>query len=121
MKQLIVIVLAAVVLSGCNLKGQSANSGFGSRAPGTLTNDEKHRLYTAALMASDSPLDSEVFKQACQRIGIMDAGGNPNGNYMAFVREHLDWGLKSETEQFRLEINTKDKAAQYAKAHLLLR
>lgn len=123
MKRLAAIALAAIALSACNFKSYSANPGARERpaanAPGGLTYEEKHRLYTAALMAADSPLDSEVFKQACKRIGIMDANDNLNGNYMEFVREHVDWGLKVETEQFRREINTKAKAEEYANNCLL--
>ena len=61
-------------------------------APGTasLTNDEKHQLYSAALATTESPLESETFKKVCQRIDIFGASGNPNDNYLPFVSAHVD-------------------------------
>jgi hypothetical protein len=96
--------------SGC---GQRA----GSRAT-PLSLDEKHRLYSAALAASDSPLDTDTFKDVCQRIGIFDAAGKPNDQYLAFVSQHVNWGMQSEASQFRHEINSKDSAKEYIKQHL---
>jgi hypothetical protein len=78
-----------------------------------LSEDEKHRLYSAALAVSESPLESATFKEVCKKIGIFDAGGNPNDKYMAFVSEHVSWGMKPETEQFRRGINSKEKAQDY--------
>jgi hypothetical protein len=83
-----------------------------------LSVDEKHRLYSAALAASDSPLDTDTFKDVCQRIGIFDASGKANDQYMAFVSEHVNWGTRSEAGQFRHEINSKDKAREYIRNHL---
>jgi len=83
-----------------------------------LTEDEKHRLYSAALAASDSPLDTTLFKDACKQIGIFDANGNPNSSYMAFVQEHVQWVMKTEASQFRSEINNQEKAQEYVLKHL---
>ena len=105
----------AICLSTCS------SCGWATRArsePSRLTEDEKHRLYSAALAASESPLDTDLFKDVCKKIGIFDANGNPNDNYMAFVSEHVNWGMKSETGQFRQEINTKEKARGYVDRHL---
>jgi hypothetical protein len=84
-----------------------------------LTEDEKHRLYSAALAVSESPLDTETFKEVCKKIGIFDSGGNPNDKYMVFVAAHVDWGMKPETDQFRREINTKEKARGYLNQHVI--
>ena len=111
---LLVIVLIVVFLSGC--------ASTSARNPaGRLTEDEKHRLYSAALAVSDSPLDTDTFKEVCQRIGIFDAAGKPNDQYMAFVSQHVNWGMKPETDQFRREIDSKDKAREYIKRHLYAR
>jgi thioredoxin-related protein len=111
---LLVIALVALFLSACASAGLSSAKNPASR----LTEDEKHRLYSAALAASESPLDTETFKDVCQKIGIYDASGRPNDQYMAFVSQHVDWGIKPETNQFRQEINSKDKAREYIKQHL---
>src|ERR1700694_3996034 len=112
-----VIALCVAARSSCG-----PGSATGMRNGGTrLSDDEKHRLYSAALAASDSPLDNDTFKDVCQRIGIFDAAGKPNDQYMAFVSQHVNWGTRPEANQFRQEINSKDKAAEYIKRHLFAR
>jgi hypothetical protein len=37
---------------------------------------------------------------------------------MTFVSQHITWGTNSETEAFRQQINSKDKAVEYIKKHL---
>jgi len=83
-----------------------------------LKEDEKHRLYAAALASSDSPLDTRNFRLACQRIGIFDTGGQPNDRYMTFVGERMDWSAHTQTEEFRQQINTREKAQAYVQQHL---
>ena len=121
MKSLLATILVAMMLSACssgNSRTATATSGDPKPDPVSFTNDEKHRLYSAALAASESPLDTDLFKEVCKEIGIFDPDGTPNDNYMVFVTEHVDWGMKSETEQFRREINTKEKARGYIDRHL---
>ena len=114
MKSFIVAMLIALSLAGCSSKGSTATNAGASR----LSEDQKHRLYSAALAASDSPLDSQAFKNVCREIGIFDTHGRPNDQYMAFVSRHIAWSTNSETEEFRQEINSKDKATEYIKKHL---
>ena len=111
---LVALALVAVLVSGCG----SAGSTSARRAAGRLTDDERHRLYSAALAASESPLDSDTFKDVCREIGIFDAEGRPNDQYMAFVSQHVNWGVRSEAEAFRREINSKEKATKYIAQHL---
>ena len=123
MKLLLAIALVAIALSACsvgNAGGSATTDGKPNavRNGDSLTKDEKHRLYTAALAASDSPLESEIFKEVCKTIGIFDAGGTPNDNYLPFVSAHVDWAMKTETEQFKREINTKEKAREYISKYL---
>jgi hypothetical protein len=84
----------------------------------SLSEEAKHRLYTAALAASESPLDTDLFKEVCKTIGIFDTNGVPNDNYLPFVSAHIDWAMKAETEQLRREIDTKEKAKDYVAKHL---
>lgn len=110
------LAVFALCLSACNACGSGsarARSGVDH-----LSEDEKHRLYSAALATSESPWDTEVFKDVCKKVGIFGADDNPNDKYMAFISEHIDWGMKVETEQFRQEINSKEKARDYLSRHL---
>ncbi|HYW72804.1 MAG TPA: hypothetical protein VE961_17395 [Pyrinomonadaceae bacterium] len=84
----------------------------------SLSEPEKHRLYAAALAVSDSPLDSQTFKRTCQSIGIFDQKGQPNDTYMSFVTKHVDWSTSAQAEDFRRQINTKEKATTYLNEHL---
>ena len=118
MKSILAIALIAIFLSACTSSSGSSAMTDRRAGPTGLTEDEKHRLYTAALAASDSPLESEIFKEACKAIGIFNAGGTPNDNYLPFVSAHVDWAMKAETEQFKQEINTKEKAREYVSKHL---
>lgn len=116
----VAFILAALALVGCGVRVGAVDSDAkvaqGNRS--MSLQEEKHRLYSAALAASDSPLDTPVFKEVCQKIGIFGADGSPNGEYMGFVKEHVAWSMNGQANQFRSEINTKEKAQQYLTAHL---
>ena len=116
MKIAATIAICVLLCSACS--SISSRTVTNRDAAGQLTQDEKHRLYSAALAASDSPMDTPTFAQVCRRIGIFDANGKPNDRYMAFVSQHVEWATKSETEEFRREINSKDKASEYIARHL---
>ena len=120
MKRIITIALIAFCFSACSSRGAVTRSAPPNGAT-RLTDEEKHRLYSAALAASESPLDNDAFKEVCQRIGICDSNGQPNDQYMAFVSRHVDWATKSETDDFRREINSKEKAREYIRQHLSAR
>jgi len=107
-------ILIGMLLSAC---ASGAGTATGAGAPG-LTDDERHRLYAAALSAIESPLESPSFKEVCQKIGVFDAQGNQNENYMAFVQAHVEWAMNGDTEPFRTEINSREKARAYLRNHL---
>jgi hypothetical protein len=107
--------LAILLTSACSAVRSRPNTEKDSHR---FTDDERHRLYAAALAASDSPMDTEVFGDVCRTIGIFDQDGKPNDRYVAFVSQHIAWGTNSETEAFRQQINSKDKAVEYIKKHL---
>lgn len=83
-----------------------------------MSEDDKHRLYSAALAASESPLDSDTFKEVCQKIGIFNRRGQPNDQYMAFVAAHVKWATRIDTQQFKREINTTENARVYLNKYL---
>lgn len=124
MKPILIMALLAMVLSACGVSRNSGAPAAGasqakSGQSASLTEDEKHQLYTAALVASDSQLNTELFQAACKAIGIMNADGIPNENYTRFVsEERLQWMRKPEAEAFKRTVNTQEKAQAYLKAHL---
>ncbi len=114
-------ILIGVLIGICLSISMSActSSGSSARVSTTgLTHEEKQRLYAAAMTVSEFPLESETFKDVCRKIGIFDAQGNQNDNYMGFVTAHLEWALKTETDAFKREINTREKAREYLNKYL---
>ena len=109
---ILVAASLALSLSAC---GAGARNG---KVTSRLNDAEKHRLYAAALAASDSPLESQMFKRACESIGVFDQGGQPNDSYMSFVTKHVAWSTSPQAEDFRRQINTKEKAMAYVDEHL---
>jgi len=105
-------------LSLALLRSCGAGTRTGDNGRPALSDTEKHRLYAAALAASDSPLDSQTFRRTCQSIGVFDQKGQPNDSYMAFVTKHVDWSTSAQAEDFRRQINTKEKANSYLNEHL---
>jgi hypothetical protein len=105
-------LLGPLLLTGC---GKTASA---SRNASDLSESERHQLYSAALAATETPLESDVFKDVCRKIGIFDPEGKPNSNYMTFVSLHVDWAMKAENELFRAQINSREKAREYLSRHL---
>lgn len=121
MKSLLATILLTVLLTACsssNWKTAAVASGEAKSGAVSLTTDEKHRLYSAALAASESPLDTINFKLACQKIGVFDQDGEANDKYMTFVSEHVEWSTSKESEEFRRQINTWEKAREYVEKQL---
>jgi hypothetical protein len=120
MKVILAVVLFAISLSACSRRDSrvSAANADETLDRSSINEDEKHRLYTAALAVSESPLDTELFSKVCKKIGIYDVNGKSTDKYMSFVQAHVDWVTKPENEQFRAEINSKEKARHYLTVHL---
>jgi len=121
MKSTLAIALVVISLAGCSYRNLSPSTTTAAEDKPNLnamSEDEKHRLYSAALASSESPLDSETFKDVCQKIGIFDMRGQPNDQYMVFVGAHIEWAMKVETQQFKREINTAENAHAYLKKSL---
>lgn len=118
MKSILRIILIGISLAMSSACTSSSGTSAARVGTASFTEDEKHCLYSAALAASESPLESETFKEVCKKIEIFDAHGNPNDNYMSFVKAHIDWAMKTDNEPFKREINTREKAREYLKHHL---
>jgi len=73
------------------------------------SNDDKHKLFQAAGMTSDSQLVLRVL----EKIGFASGTGS---EYEAFVNDHAAWALNNV--QFIISVNTPEKARAYVEAHL---
>jgi hypothetical protein len=127
MRPILAIVLLTAACSACGVGSNSKATPTAAseakndkaRRAAPLTEDEKHRLYAAVLVATDAQLQTELYQKVCQQIGIMNSDGIPKENYTSFVsEERLQWMRKPEAAEFKREINTREKAQEYLKERL---
>lgn len=118
MKSTLATLLVGILLALSLSCGRGSAISAAGTGPARLSEDEKHRLYSAALAAGESPFESETFREVCRKIEIFDAESKQNQNYMAFVTAHIEWALKTENEAFKQQINTRGKAIEYIKKYL---
>jgi hypothetical protein len=78
---------------------------------GRYTEDEKHRLFQTVGITRDNALIIEV----AQKIGIVDAKGQPKSSFQTFVNEHYSWAPKNG-EFIRQYLNP-EKAREYVMAN----
>ncbi len=80
-----------------------------SSTSSTLSNDEKHKLFQAALATNDNQL----------RLRVLAKIGLPNGTgaeYSEFAQEHFAWALNNM--EFIETVSTAAKGRAYVEAHL---
>jgi hypothetical protein len=90
----------------------SSNSNSSSSSASTLSEDDKHKLYQAAMITGDS----EVLRRVSFKIGIMDEDFTPGRDHEKFVEEHVSWVLTNT--DFIQSINSEEKARAYIQTHL---
>ena len=78
----------------------------------SMSADEKHKLYQAAINARAAKL----IPQVTEALGLADANGSPNPAYGPFIKEHADWA--SRNFDFVKEYIAPDKAKEYVRDHL---
>ena len=116
LQSILALAVIAILFAGCGSLAARRDEHTGSRS---FSDDQKHRLYSAALAASDSPMETRAFADVCRTIGIFDIKGKPNDQYMTFVSRHVEWANQTETEEFRREIDSKEKAQAYIEKHFI--
>ena len=95
-----------------NRNDNSSNSNSSSSSASSMTEDEKHRLYQAALIVGEQ----ELLRRVSVKIGIMEDDFTPGDNYQEFVVEQVSWALRNT--EFTSTINTTEKARAYINAHM---
>jgi len=77
-----------------------------------MSDDDKHKLYQAALIVGDQ----ELLRRVSVKIGIMEDDFTPGDNYQAFVVEQVSWAIQNT--EFTNSIKTPEKARAYINAHM---
>jgi hypothetical protein len=83
------------------------SSSSSSSAASSLSNDDKHKLYHAALMTSDQ----ELIRRVSVRMGLMNEDFTPGTDWEQFITDHVGWVLRNAS--FIKSINTAEKAREY--------
>ncbi|HKC65398.1 MAG TPA: hypothetical protein VKB86_17280 [Pyrinomonadaceae bacterium] len=105
MRRIYTILLLTIFLFtlACSKSGSSAAS---------LSSDDKHKLYQAAINARDSSL----IQQVTEALGLSDSNGAPTPAFAPFVKEHADWASKNF--DFVKQYIAPEKAKEYVNSHL---
>jgi hypothetical protein len=91
---------------------ENDNSTSSSSSATSMSDDDKHKLFHAANVTSDTELIHKVWK----KLGLTDADNVPNDNYAEFTKDHIGWVFRNT--DFLQEISTPDKARAYVDAHI---
>ena len=89
----------------------SNSTNSSSTSASSLSDDDKHRLYQAAIQTGDQ----ELIRRVSVKIGLMDEDYTPGANYQSFISEHVDWVMKNT--DFLGTINSPEKARAYVNEH----
>jgi hypothetical protein len=95
-----------------NANDNSSNSNSSSSSASSMSDDDKHKLYQAALIVGEQ----ELLRRVSVKIGIMDDDYTPGDNYQQFVVEQVGWAIRNT--EFTNSINTQEKARAYINAHM---
>ena len=88
-----------------NTNDNSSNSS--STSDSSMSDDDKHKLYQAAMITGDA----ELLRRVSVKIGLMEDDYTPGPNYQTFVVEHVGWAIRNR--QFTESVSTPDKAREY--------
>ncbi len=95
-----------------NANSNSTNSSNSSSTPSSsMSDDDKHKLYQAAIQTGDQ----ELIRRVSVKIGLMDEDYTPGVNYQSFISEHVEWVMKNT--DFIGSVNSPEKARAYVNEH----
>ena len=93
--------------SNDNDNSSSSSSSSSSSTASSLSDDEKHKLYQAALMTADQQLVQRV----SVKMGLLNEDFTPGAKWEEFITNHVGWVLRNAS--FIQSINTEEKAREY--------
>lgn len=90
----------------------NTSSSSSSSSASSLSDDDKHKLYQAALMTADQ----ELIQRVSIKIGVWNDDGTPGPKWEEFVTSHVGWVLRNSS--FIQSISTEEKAREYINNNL---
>jgi len=121
-----IAALIALSLLGLSCNKSGGNSSAGNSTGGNssvanttpkssgaaMSDDDKHKLYQAAMFSGDLKLVTQVE----QKLGLFDANKKPTPAHDQFKKEHKEW-VKQHPEWAK-EFSDREKAKAYVNSHL---
>jgi uncharacterized protein involved in exopolysaccharide biosynthesis len=91
-----------------NDNDNSSNTNSSSTSASSMSDDDKHKLYQAAVMTADQ----ELIRRVTVKLGLTNEDFTPSGDeYEKFLADHVGWLIRNSS--FIQSINTPDKARAY--------
>ncbi|HEX5873149.1 MAG TPA: hypothetical protein VFY60_00790 [Pyrinomonadaceae bacterium] len=85
----------------------SSSSSSSSSSASSLSDDDKHKLYHAALMTGDQ----QLIQRVSVKMGLLNEDFTPGAKWEEFITNHVGWVLRNAS--FIKSINTEEKAREY--------
>ena len=82
-----------------------------STSASSMSDDDKHKLYQAATMTSDT----ELLRRVSVKLGLMNDDFSPGDQYLGFIKDHAIWAIQNT--DFIQSINSQEKAVAYVNEH----
>ena len=77
-----------------------------------MSEDDKHKLYQAAVMTGDA----ELVKRVNIKLGLLNDDNTPTDYYEQFITGHIEWAPRNL--KFIQSISTAEKARAYVDLNL---
>lgn len=90
----------------------SRSSSSSSTSVASMPEDDKHKLYQAAMMTGDA----ELGKRVSIKLGLLNDDNTPTEYYEQFITGHIEWAPRNL--KFIQSISMADKARAYVDANL---
>ena len=85
----------------------NSSSTSSSSSLASMSDDDKHKLYQAAMQTGDP----ELLRRVEVKLGLREEDYTPGDKYQSFVLEHVTWAYRNT--DFAQSINTPEKARAY--------
>ncbi len=90
-----------------NDNSSNSSSSSSSTTASSLSDDDKHKLYHAALMTGDQ----QLIQRVSVKMGLLNDDFTPGDKWEQFITDHVGWVLRNAS--FIKSVNTEEKAREY--------
>ena len=94
-----------------NSSSPSSPSSPSSTSASSMSDDDKHRLYQAAMQTGDQ----ELLRRVSVKLGLTNEDYTPGADHEKFIADHVGWAIRNT--EFIGTINSPEKARAYVNDH----